>query len=69
MRSELVTIASLTQAYRAKDLLEKYHISSNIVPASKDFSKAGCGYSLLVTGDLNLAHTLLKKAGITVSNF
>lgn len=68
MRSELVHVVSLTQAYRAKELLGAHGIAVNVLPSAKDFSKSGCGYSILITGDLKMAHALLYKAGITVLN-
>lgn len=68
MRSELINVVSLTQAYRAKELLDAHGIATNVTPSAQDFSKSGCGYSLLITGDLNAARVLLKKAGITVLN-
>ena len=64
MRNELVRVKNLTQAYQAQELLTAHNIKAQILPSAKSLEHSGCGYVLFITGNLPLAHTLLKHANI-----
>ncbi len=64
MRSKLVHVTSMTQAYRAKELLATYRIAATVVSAGQNLSQSGCGYALLIYGDVEAAIAVLKRASI-----
>lgn len=68
MSENLISLVSLTYAYKAKDLLIRNRVPCRIIPTPKPLIKSGCSYSLAVSGDLQNALLLLEQAGIRVVN-
>lgn len=66
MESMYFNVSSVTNAMRGKKLLEKYGIHGYINRTVDEEGSNGCGYSLLVSGDVALAEKLLTGAGIRI---
>ena len=62
----LIMLTSITYAMKAKDVLIKRGIRSDIVRTPKHTSPTGCGYSLYVPRRFNEAVAILNSSGIKV---
>ena len=64
MRKELIFIGSVNKAFKAKEILKKYGITSQIERGTNPSSN-GCGYSvLIVNDDKNHAKEILIENGL-----
>ncbi|MBQ9861729.1 MAG: hypothetical protein IJO75_05655 [Clostridia bacterium] len=61
-----VYISSVTNAMRGKALLERQGFTVHMQRSSRAKETDGCGYSLLVRGEVQPITALLGKAGIRV---
>ena len=66
MESVYFNVSSVTNAMRGKNLLEKNGIHGYINRTVDEEGNNGCGYSILVTGDVARAESLLTAAGIRI---
>ncbi len=64
MERPLIAMSSITYAMRAKDILFKYGINSNVERMQKFNNNKGCGYSLYVPKDIYKARKILSEHGI-----
>lgn len=66
MANHYIHVGSITNAMRGKKLLEaqgiRPYLHKSLDPAKRD----GCGYSLLITGDVGQAVHILQRSGVTV---
>ena len=63
---KLIMMSSITNALKAKEVLSKKRIRSEIVRTPKRKSKSGCGYSLYVPYNFNKAVSIIKSSGIRI---
>ncbi len=69
MGGKLISLFSLTYAYKAKAVLERNDIRCKIASASDNLKKTGCGYGIYVShNDANKALIILKQNGIQIKN-
>ncbi len=66
MANYKIHVGSITNAMRGKSLLEKNGIQAYVHRASNPPDGDGCGYSLLVIGNLSQAQQVLKCNGVRV---
>lgn len=59
-------LSSVTYAMKGKEILSRYGIKAFMERTSSEISGCGCGYSLRVKGDVNIAAAILTSAGIEV---
>ena len=64
--SKLIRLQSITYATKARNLLLKYGIHSEIVKSPKVAGNSSCGYSLSVPYKANLALEILNSNGIKI---
>lgn len=62
----LIMLTSITYAMKAKEILIRQNIKSDIVRTPKHNSPTGCGYSLYVPNRFDDAVSIIKSAGIKV---
>lgn len=62
MEEHTLSVRSITYAMKAQTLLNRYGISCRIVRDRS--SRRGCGYHIIVRGDLQRILTLLSQNGI-----
>ena len=60
-----VAVGSVTNAMRGKEILQKNGITAYVGRVAPD-QTTGCGYMLMVAGDITRAEQLLTAAGIRV---
>lgn len=66
MGNRYIHVGSITNAMRGKQLLEEQGIHAYLHRASHPMDGDGCGYSLLVTGAVEQAVSILHKRGVRV---
>ena len=62
----LIMLASITYAIKAKEVLGKRGIRSEIVRTPRHKSRAGCGYSLYVPRSFSQAVSIIKASGLKI---
>ncbi len=62
----LIMLTSITYAMKAKDVLIKRGIRSDIVRTPKHNSPTGCGYSLFVPRRFDEAVSIISSSGIKI---
>ncbi len=66
MANYKIHVGSITNAMRGKGLLERNGIRAYVHRASNPPDGDGCGYSLLVTGNVSQAEQILRRGGVRV---
>ena len=66
MGNHYIHVGSITNAMRGKKLLEAEGMRAYMHRASQPGKEDGCGYRLLVTGDVERASQLLRSRGVRV---
>ena len=61
-----IHVGSVTNAMRGKQLLEEQGMRAYLHRSQHPSVGDGCGYSLLVTGDVKKAEHVLKQRGVRV---
>lgn len=67
MATYLITIASITLANKACDILKSKGYACAVERTPKNFA-SGCGYSVRLKGNIEYAVSLLESNGITPGN-
>lgn len=66
MANYYLHVGSITNAMRGKKMLEARGIRPFLHKSSNPEKGDGCGYSLLVSGDVGQAKAILQQGGVTV---
>ena len=66
MANHYIHVGSVTNAMRGKHPLEEQGIRSFLHRTSHPSDGDGCGYSLLVTGSVDMATQILQKRGVRI---
>lgn len=66
MANRYIHVGSITNAMRAKRLLEAKGVTAYIHRATNPPDGDGCGYSVLVVGDVSTAEKILRSGGVRV---
>ncbi len=66
MANYYIHVGSITNAMRGKGLLEKKGVRAYVHRASNPADGDGCGYSLLVIDNVQLAEKVLRNGGVRI---
>lgn len=66
MGKPLIIIGSITQAMKARDILNKRGIKSEVVRTPRRDISGSCNYSVYVRSNPDMAEGILVKSGIKV---
>ncbi len=66
MKRYIITTGTITYAIKGRDLLRKKGFQAKVERIASGGSSAGCGYSIVLTGDLKDAESILRSAGIKI---
>ncbi len=66
MNSTAFQVNSVTYAMRGRTLLEQHGIRAQIRRSTKTTADNGCGYSLIVSGQTEVAEKLLRANGVPI---
>lgn len=65
MKKYIITTGTVTYAIKGRDLLRRKGYNVKIERIASGAS-SGCGYSIVLTGELGEAESLLRDAGIKI---
>ena len=66
MKRYRIFTGTITYALKGRDLLRRYGFKVHIERISSGSESKGCGYTLIVSGDIAKAEMLLRNAGIKI---
>ena len=66
MANHYIHVGSITNAMRGKYLLEEQGVRVYLHRAAQPAINDGCGYSLLVTDELQKAEKILRQRGVRI---
>lgn len=66
MKRYVITTGTVTYAIKGRDLLRKNGFKVKIERQTAGADTAGCGYSIVLEGNLAAAERLLREAGIKI---
>ena len=66
MANHYIHVGSITNAMRGKRILEEQGMRIYLHRATQAMTGDGCGYSLLVTDDVQRAEKVLRQKGVRV---
>ncbi len=66
MKRFRISTGTITYAIKGRDLLRRHRFKVNIERTHSSENGSGCGYSLVLSGDLSPAEELLRKAGVKI---
>ena len=62
----LIMVSSLTYAMKGKELLNRNGFNANLVRTPRRKNVEGCGYSIVVSNNVDDAESLLNENGIPI---
>lgn len=65
MKRYVIATGTVTYALKGRDLLRKYGFTVKIERITGD-KTLGCGYVLILTGDISVAEKILRNAGVKI---
>lgn len=68
MERNIISIGTVTQALKGRDLLRKLGFKAYVERNAKNIGKFGCGYSIVATGNLDKIKDALTANGIRILN-
>ena len=66
MKQNRVTTGTVTYAIKGRELLRRYGYKVKMERSSVTGSTNGCGYSLIINGDIKNAQELLRGADVKI---
>lgn len=66
MKRYIITTGTITYAIKGRDLLRKNGYNVKIERISSGLGNAGCGYTIVLEGNIAAAERLLRDAGVKI---
>ncbi len=66
MQTYNIATGTITYAIKGRDILRNKGFKARIERRNSSLETLGCGYSIIVTGDLGQIESLLKASGIKI---
>lgn len=66
MKGYIITTGTVTYAIKGRDLLRKKGINAKIERIISGKGGAGCGYSIIINGDVNETVSILRSGGVKI---
>ncbi len=66
MTKYIISVGTVTYAIKGRDLLRKMGYKVGIERITSGSGIAGCGHSIVLSGDLGDAENILRNAGIKI---
>lgn len=64
MSRAYIKVNSVTQAIKVKNVLNSNGIYAQVVRNTNSFQKEGCGYSVVINGDISRAEEILRRNNV-----
>mgnify|MGYP002727759885 FL=1 len=66
MKKYIITTGTVTYAIKGRDTLRRKGINATIERITSGKGSAGCGYSIIIGGNLDEAIAILRDAGVKI---
>ena len=66
MKRYIITTGTVTYAIKGRDLLRKKGYKVKIERITSDKGAKGCGYGIILDGDMGDAENILRTAGVKI---
>lgn len=66
MKRYIITTGTITYAIKGRDLLRRSGFNVKIERITSGLGSAGCGYTLILEGELQRPEKLLRDAGVKI---
>ena len=66
MSKYIISTGTITYAIKGRDLLRRKGFTAHIERRTSGLSSAGCGYNIVVNGDIETVSSLLSNAGVKI---
>lgn len=66
MKSYFIITGTVTYALRGRDVLRNAGYVPNVQRTQHKYKNAGCGYGIVINGDVDYAVQLLKANGVKI---
>lgn len=66
MKQTVISVGSVTFGLKGRDLLRRSGYSVRLERMSSGPGSAGCGYALMLNGDVRGAQEILQNAGVKI---
>lgn len=66
MKRYIITTGTITYAMKGRDILRRKGFNASIERITSGLGSAGCGYTIVISGDISSAEKILRGAGIKI---
>lgn len=66
MKRYIISTGTVTYAIKGRDLLRKKGFNVRVERISSGKGSAGCGYSIILIGEIKNAEDILRSAGVKI---
>lgn len=66
MNEKIIMMASVTHAFKARDVLLEHGINVQVIKTPKELSSCGCGYSIKTSEDIEKIKPILARHQIVI---
>ena len=66
MKRYIISTGTVTYAIKGKDLLKRKGFKAKVERILSGAGSAGCGYAIILEGDIAAAEAILRKSGIKI---
>lgn len=66
MKRYLIVTGTVTYAIKGRDILRKKGFKVSVERSSSVSSSEGCGYAIILQGDIEQAEKILREAGVKI---
>ncbi len=66
MKQYRIVTGSITYAMRGRDVLRRAGFHARVERLTSDLSDVGCGYTVVLSGDIRAAESILRGAGVKI---
>lgn len=67
MNRYIISTGTITYAIKGRDLLRRKGFTAHIERRTAGLSGAGCGYNIILNGDIAAAEPILRGAGVKIN--
>lgn len=66
MKRYVIATGTVTYAIKGRDILRRHGFSARVERRTANLSHAGCGYAVVVQGDISKAEDILRESGVKI---
>lgn len=66
MKEYVITTGTVTYAIKGRDILRRKGYKAHIEKVTSGHGNTGCGYAIVLNGDITAAESLLRSSGVKI---